>query len=176
MFAWVPGRRERNDSQAIAKCTESFYIGIKAIEERALTVLKPEDLEKLAQIRQKIRAEKGLPPLVNPLAIGVEQDQFSFRAPVNKRVAIAALFLLGASYGQLMSLFEVSQGTVYQSIIRHIPQTIKAMRKPGRGRPLIPYELASLYYDRIKDAGHQDNAIVLAAKLKELAKDTDWTE
>lgn len=134
------------------------------------------DLDKIAKARQQVREAKGLAPLANPLAVGELQDQFTSKPPVSRAVAIAALFILKTSYGQLMYLFSISQSTVYESITRHVPPNLRHMRGKGRGRPLIPYEQASLYFHTIKRAGPHDNAVMLAAKLQELTKDQDFHE
>lgn len=134
------------------------------------------DLAKIAAARQKIRADKGLPPLAEPLKIGGQQNQFEFKAPVSKATAIAALYILKVSYGQLMTLFRVSKSTVYGAVMRGVPANLRQLRGAGRGRPLLAHEQASMYFERIKDAGPHESPITLAAKLHELTKNEDWTE
>lgn len=93
-----------------------------------------------------------------------------------RSVAVAALFILRCTYGQIMALFAVSQSTVYSAITRHVPNTIRKMRGKAAGKPLIPYELATQYYQLIGRAGTFTNAVQLAAKIQELAQAPDERE
>lgn len=130
-------------------------------------ILTPEQIAELDRKRNEIRAAKGLPSL----------DQFTpAKLPVSRAVAISALYILKVSYGQLMELFKVSQSTVYDAVARHVPTRVRQLRGAGRGRPLIAYELASLYYEKISEAGRHDNAIILAARIQQLADGEDPTE
>lgn len=86
-----------------------------------------------------------------------------------RAVAIAALFILRCSYGQLMALFGVSQGTVYSAVTRHVSNSVRQIRGRGHAKPLIPYELATQYFQLLSRAGQYGDAVRLAATIKQLS-------
>lgn len=134
--------------------------------------LSPEDR---AHMLATLRANKDrLPPRI---AAAIEEAPTFVKDPSNpwakpeggRSVAIAALFILRCSYGQIMALFGVSQSTVYSAVVRYLPQAARSIRGRGAGKPLIPYELATQYYQLLSRAGTYHNAIQLAAKLQSMA-------
>ena len=133
---------------------------------RPVTEINREKLLKaLEAVKDKVPA-RMLPPELRPKAI----DRTS------RAVAIAALFLLKVSYGQLMTLFGVAQSTVYDAVSRHIPFQLRQQRKRAGAKPHIPHEKASVYYAAVETLPAYTNSVLLAAKLSKIATDPEWSE
>lgn len=129
-----------------------------------VSVIRPE----IAVQINKLRAEAGMPPL-DPAKVE-SVSPFQYKPPVSRAVAIAGLFILGASYGQLMGMFGVSQSTVYDAVSRHVPPALRELRPRGRGKSRIPFELASTYLEAVSRAGRHTSAVTLAAAVQQLAE------
>lgn len=136
------------------------------------------DLEReFAVARNTLRAERGMIPLVEPLGQSAEPPKpLNYEPPISRGVAIAALFALRISYGQLMHLFGVSKTTVYEHITRKLPPEVRALRGRAGSKPMISYEQATMYFEALGRAGAHKDAVTLAARLQELTKDVDWRE
>lgn len=116
----------------------------------------------------RLRAEHGMPPL-DPAKVE-SVTPFEYRPPVSRAVAMSALFILGVSYGQIMSLFQVSRSTVYDAVVRHTPAALRELRPRGRGKSRISFELASAYLEAVSRAGKHTSAVTLAAAVQQLTE------
>jgi len=84
--------------------------------------------------------------------------------PSRKGAIMASLYMLGASYGQIMHLFAVTKATVHQAICIRVGPKIRASRPRYANRPAISHEQVSAYYQAALRS-EEMNALALAKEI-----------
>lgn len=123
----------------------------------------------VAQALKDTFVARGLPVPENVLAA------IAHGPPPARQIQIAALFVLGASYGQLMTLFGVSTSTIYSSVKR-IPPEVRQIRGSAAPKQIISREEVSMYYEAMDKTTEKIDPVKLAAQLREATKGMDYQE
>ena len=118
--------------------------------------------------------DKMSPYMLKQLEMLKEQQKVDLRvAPgqsvVKKGVVMAALYLLGGSYGQIATLFGVQKATVAQAVKNQLGRVIMRDRPHHSNKSAISWEQVTAYFHAAQQLAIPTPGM-LAKHLSELAK------
>ncbi len=143
-------------------CEKRYYIGnIPYCQQREGTrpVVKI-DMEKLRARLAKVKDQ--LPERVREQMLN--SATVTEAEPKRKGVIMATLYILGASYSQIMQMFGVSKATVQQAVRLRIGPKIRATRPRYINKTIISLDQVSAYYHAAVRSSETD-PLVLAKDI-----------
>lgn len=128
-----------------------------------------------AKLLERLRAVKDkLPPAI---AKELEAESaVTVATPSKKGLTMAALYLLGASYGQLSYLFGVDKSTVYGAVNRHLGPRLRRERPRHNNKPILTWEQVTGFRDAALRLVNETDAALMARKLTETKVEEDEDE